>query len=199
MLKLIFGEMSQILTDSQFVSAEKIEKAGFSFKFPDLRSAFSDLFEIESLKGVKKRNFYQWVDSPRNEVCEFFSEAKNLESITPKWLEFQVQEMSTEKIEKGSLIDYRLKIRGLPVKWRSEISEWNLPSHFVDRQVKGPYRCWHHTHSFSEVEKGTLVEDKVAYKMPFPILGDFVEKLWVSSDVYKIFTHRKKRVEEIFS
>ena len=100
-----------------------------------------------------------------NEVFAFFSDATNLEILTPHWLHFKILScLALLKIGKGTLIDYKLKVKGIPIRWRSESIDWKPPYLFVDRQVKGPYEMWVHTHRFSETNQGTLVEDLVFTK-----------------------------------
>ena len=106
------------------------------------------------------------VAEPRAQVFEFFADAFQLETITPPWLHFSVRTPRPIEMEAGTMIDYKLQLHGLPVGWRSKISEWQPPLRFVDEQVKGPYRCWHHLHTFEEINGGTLVSDIVHYAMP---------------------------------
>lgn len=127
----------------------------------------------------------------------FFSDTKNLELITPKWLNFKVADQSTQSVEHGTLINYNLKLKGLPIKWRTEITAWSPPDGFVDNQLKGPYSRWHHTHSFSELAGGTLMEDRVAYRLPLGALGRLVAGSFVANDVKKIFAYRKEVIEEM--
>ncbi len=103
------------------------------------------------------------VSDPREQVFEFFADAFQLETITPPWLHFSVQTPRPIEMKAATLIDYKLQLHGLPVRWRSKISVWQPPFRFVDEQVKGPYRYWHHLHTFEETEGGTLVSDIVRY------------------------------------
>ena len=139
------------------------------------------------------------VNKSLDEVYAFFSNPANLQELTPPWVDFNIVGSSTLDVEAGTTIDYKLRVRGLPIKWRSLISEWDPPSSFVDEQVKGPYRMWHHTHTFEEVEGGVKVGDSVRYAVPGgPLFEWFVEKLFVGPDVRKIFDYRMKRLAEIF-
>ena len=140
------------------------------------------------------------VNKSPEEVYEFFSDPGNLQELTPPWLDFRVVGSSTEGVEGGTTIDYRLKMRGLPIRWRSLISEWDPPRSFVDEQLKGPYRVWHHTHTFLETEEGVRVGDKVRYAVPGgPLFEGLVERLFVGPDVKKIFDYRMKRLGERFN
>lgn len=99
----------------------------------------------------------------------------------------------------GTLIDYKLKIRGVPVSWRTRIADWEPGRCFVDSQEKGPYTLWHHTHTFEPLGKGTLMKDIVQYRVPFGALGWAASGWLVASDVEKIFGFRRKACAEIFS
>ena len=104
-----------------------------------------------------------WLPRPRTEVFHFFAEARNLENITPPWLKFEVLTPAPIEMRPGTLIDYRIRVHGLPISWRTEITEWQPPHHFVDVQLRGPYTLWHHTHTFEERDGGTLCLDHVRY------------------------------------
>ncbi len=131
---------------------------------------------------------------PRAEVFEYFSDAHNLEAITPPWVKFEVLTPGPIAMARGTLIDYRIKVHGLPVRWRTEIAEWDPPRRFVDVQLSGPYRLWHHTHSFEETPGGTLCRDSVRY---WPRGGRLVDRLFVRRDVARIFEYRTRRLKEI--
>jgi hypothetical protein len=128
-----------------------------------------------------------WLARPIKEVFAFFSDAANLDSITPPWLSFRTVTRQPIEMHAGTVIDYRLRVRGFPVQWRSEITEWEPPYHFVDEQVRGPYRLWIHAHSFQPRNGGTLVCDDVRYAVPFDWL---LHKFVVRPDVERIFTYR---------
>jgi len=102
-----------------------------------------------------------WLPRPLDEVFAFFSDASNLEVITPPWLSFSVVTPAPIEMRPGTLIDYRLRFRGFPLRWRSEITSWDPPHRFADAQVKGPYRQWIHEHTFVEKDGGTLAGDRV--------------------------------------
>ena len=127
-------------------------------------------------------------------VFEFFSDAANLQELTPSWLDFRILTPDIE-MRPGAMIDYKLRVRGIPLRWRSEITEWDPPHRFVDNQVRGPYRRWHHQHIFKAVEGGTEVIDIVDYSAPG---GFLVEKLFVDRDIRQIFAYRHERLEALF-
>jgi uncharacterized protein len=140
----------------------------------------------------------QFVPAPLEKVFQFFSEAQNLEIITPPWLNFHMLRKSTEQIQSGTIIDYKLNIHGVPVKWRTEITDWVPNVSFVDQQLKGPYHTWHHLHTFKAVEGGTEIGDLVTYQVPLGALGKFFLHAWIRRDVNTIFAYRQKKIEELF-
>lgn len=140
---------------------------------------------------------------PRPEVFEFFSDAGNLEELTPDFLRFEIVKPSPSEgpieMAAGRLIDYRLRVRGVPIRWRSVIRVWEPPVRFVDEQVRGPYRTWYHEHLFEERDGGTAVIDRVDYAVPGgPGLERLVHRFLVGPDVRNIFDYRQERLEEIF-
>lgn len=132
------------------------------------------------------------------EVFEFFSCANNLESLTPEWLKFKVISVDPQPLRKGSQICYRLRVHGLPVRWTSEIVEWEPPHKFVDLQVRGPYKLWRHTHSFQAEQERTRITDEVLYALPLAALGRVAHRLLVRSDLEKVFEFREKKIRELF-
>lgn len=136
-----------------------------------------------------------WLPRPRAEVFQFFSDAHNLQTITPPWLNFEVLTPAPIVMRPGALIDYRIRVRGIPLRWRTEIAEWTPPHRFVDVQLRGPYRLWHHTHTFEERDGATLCADDVRYCPPG---GALMNWLLVRRDVEKIFAFRQERMKELF-
>src|SRR6056297_2517326 len=120
----------------------------------------------------------------RDEVFDFFADAYELERITPPWLKFIVMTPRPIEMSAGPIIEYNLRWHGIPIHWKTEISAWEPPYRFVDRQLKGTYRYWYHEHSFEEIEGGTLVKDCVKYGVPG---GRIIHKLFVEKDLIKIF------------
>ncbi|HXV13382.1 MAG TPA: SRPBCC family protein [Candidatus Krumholzibacteria bacterium] len=133
----------------------------------------------------------QFVDRPVAGVFSFFADARNLEFITPPWLRFHITTAGPIRMERGARVDYRIRLRGVPVRWTSEILEWSPPYRFVDVQVRGPYRLWEHTHEFFEVAGGTLVRDEVRYALPMGRLGEIAVRRFVAKDVARIFEYRR--------
>jgi ligand-binding SRPBCC domain-containing protein len=135
------------------------------------------------------------LERPIDEVFDFFADAMNLERITPPLLKFHVVTPPPIEMRQGALIDYRLKLRGFPMRWRTEIAEWDPPHRFVDNQLRGPYRQWRHLHTFEPTDTGTLVKDRVQYRVPG---GPLVHQLIVKRDVLAIFEYRQRVLAEIF-
>jgi len=134
-----------------------------------------------------------WLPRPRDEVFQFFSDAGNLEALTPPWLHFEILTPGVV-LRPGVRIDYRLRLYGIPLRWQSEISRWEPPECFVDEQRRGPYRRWMHTHTFAEEGGGTRVGDAVEFEVPFGWLaGRFVMR-----DVRKIFAFRTEVLHKLF-
>jgi len=140
----------------------------------------------------------QWVPRGVDEVFAFFSDARNLEELTPPWLKFRVLTPEQTRIQTGTELRYRLSLHGIPVRWATEIRQWSPPHRFIDTQRRGPYRLWHHTHRFEARDGGTRMTDVVRYRMPFGILGTLMNALIVRSDVEKIFDYRRRRIDELF-
>ena len=136
-----------------------------------------------------------WVPRSRDEVFAFFADAANLDAITPPWLRFRTVTPAPIEMKAGTLIDHQLRIRGIPVRWRSRITVWEPPERFVDEQVRGPYRLWRHEHTFEERDGGTVVRDRVHYAVPFDFL---VHAVLVRRDVEKIFAYRTASLRQRF-
>lgn len=137
------------------------------------------------------------IDLPREEVFNFFADAGNLERITPPELKFQIVTPQPIDIRQGALINYKLKMRGFPVKWRTEISVWKPPFEFVDRQLRGPYKQWIHRHLFTEIGPAqTHMADEVSYRLPVEPFGDIVHWI-VRRELDHIFDFRQKVVAEM--
>jgi ligand-binding SRPBCC domain-containing protein len=139
----------------------------------------------------------QRVPHPRDAVFSFFSEPSNLEVITPPWLRFRIVGQTTAEIEEGTELTYRLRIHGWPATWRSRIDEWRPNERFTDVQLEGPYAKWHHTHSFHDSGEGTLIRDRVLYRLPLGRLGHWIAGRFVASDVKRIFEYRSSRTAEL--
>jgi ligand-binding SRPBCC domain-containing protein len=142
-------------------------------------------------------HFYSslWLPRSREVVFDYFAEARNLELLTPPWLSFRILTTAPVEMRVGTRIDYRLKLHGIPLRWQSEITDWDPPSRFVDVQRHGPYRRWVHEHRFAERDGGTLVLDRVTYAV---FGGRPVQRLFVAPDLRKIFAYRRDSLVTTF-
>jgi uncharacterized protein (TIGR01777 family) len=192
-LRVALGEASALLLESQRVLPAAARAAGFAFRHPELSGALADLASDLDEELVRE----QIVPRPPAEVFRFFADPRNLARITPDFLGFRVLRTSTAELRAGTTIDYRLSLHGVPVRWRSVIEEWQPDRRFVDRQVRGPYRTWVHTHEFEPHEGGTLVRDRVRYALPLAPLGELVAGAFVGRDLERIFAYRRERLREL--
>lgn len=202
-LRSILGEMSEIVLRGQHVVPEKLLRLGFKFRYPTLNEALHEALNMVERDGVQlacqRLSAVQFVPRPIDEVFKFFCDPYNLERITPPLLSFKIKDVSTPEIREGTLINYRLKVHGVPMAWRTRIEEWRVQERFVDNQLRGPYRIWHHTHGFYSIPEGTLMTDLVRYRVPLGLLGEWVALPLVKHDVKKIFGYRRKVIEELFT
>lgn len=136
-----------------------------------------------------------WLPQPRGKIFPFFADAHNLEALTPPWLNFRILTTGEISMRVGATIDYQIRIHGLPVFWRTEITAWTPPTGFIDEQRRGPYRLWRHTHTFEEKDGGTLCRDHVLYAVPG---GALINRLFVRRDIEKIFTYRTEVLKKQF-
>jgi ligand-binding SRPBCC domain-containing protein len=140
----------------------------------------------------------QLVPAPRDEVFAFFSLAQNLELLTPEFLKFRIVTPLPIAMKQGALIEYRIGLGGVPMKWLTEIREWVPGERFIDTQLRGPYRFWHHLHEFKDAEGGTEMRDCVDYELPFGPLGSLAHTLTVERMLKKIFDYRVAAVRKSF-
>lgn len=133
---------------------------------------------------------------PVDEVFAFFANAENLERITPPELSFRILTPTPIDIAEGTLIDYRLRLFGVPFRWRTRIAEWQPNNQFVDEQVRGPYSSWRHLHTFAESEEGTHMTDRVEYRLPFQPLGSIALPL-VRRQLDRIFRYRASAIRQL--
>lgn len=132
----------------------------------------------------------QWVPGPPAAVFPFFADARNLELLTPPGLSFRILTPLPVDMHEGTLIDYRLRVHGLPIGWRTRINRWQPPIAFVDEQLRGPYSLWHHTHTFTARDGGTVLGDEVVLRPKGGPLARVVMALLVRRDVEQVFRYR---------
>lgn len=142
----------------------------------------------------------QELPRPVAEVFPFFADPANLERLTPPWLHFRVLTPAPLPQGEGAVFDYRLRVRGLPLRWRTLIEEFREGERFVDRQIIGPYALWHHTHLFEELPGGRCrVVDRVRYRVGWGPAGRLATALMVKPDIERIFAYRRQVLAELFS
>lgn len=139
-----------------------------------------------------------WIPAPLPQVFDFFSRAENLAALTPPWLGFRILTPPPIQMQQGARIAYKLRVHGLPIRWVTQIEQWNPPHAFIDVQLKGPYKLWRHTHRFVVIENGTLMADMVEIALPFGLIGSIAWRLRVRNDVKRIFDYRANAIRQHF-
>jgi ligand-binding SRPBCC domain-containing protein len=140
----------------------------------------------------------QCIPQSRDTVFTFFADAGNLELLTPDFLHFRILSPLPIVMQTGTLIDYKLRLFSIPIRWRTRIDAYEAPRRFTDIQVMGPYRYWHHEHAFFDVPGGTLVVDRVNYELPFGGLGTVAHEWVIRRTLERIFDYRHECLEHHF-
>lgn len=195
-LKLILGARSSLLLDRYHVKPERLQADGFAFEYGKFNEAMSDLLSERQNPKFHYLTSRQWLPGKVEDIWPFFADARNLEKITPPWLEFRVIAGEPEAIGQDSTFRYALKLHGLPIKWQSKIKAWIPNEQFTDIQTKGPYRLWSHRHLFYPLGDGTLMEDRVEYGLPLAPCSH-IALPFVQKDLGKIFSYRKKVIADL--
>jgi ligand-binding SRPBCC domain-containing protein len=189
--------MGGIVLESAKIEPRRTLASGFRYRFESIDPAFADLLTL--LQGsTREKVSEQWVPHAPEVIWPYFCDERNLEELTPEFLNFKVLQKSTHEIGDGTLIHYRLKLNGIPMGWQSRIENWEPARRFVDTQVKGPYSYWRHVHEFIPLANGTLMRDVVHYRLPFGWLGSTVAGWKVESHVDQIFSYRAAKIAERF-
>jgi ligand-binding SRPBCC domain-containing protein len=140
----------------------------------------------------------QRVEIPIQRAFELYADSANLEPMTPPWLHFRLTSPGPVRMEPGALLDYTLRLHGVPIRWTTRIETWNPPTGFVDTQAKGPYSLWEHTHAFEEDPGGaTLIHDRVRYAIPLGPIGSIAHRLFVRRDLERIFDYRAEALAQL--
>lgn len=140
----------------------------------------------------------QVVPRPRSEVFAFFADAHNLQRLTPAFLGFEILTPSPIEMREGTLIDYKLRLFHLPLRWRTRIERFEPERRFVDVQLAGPYRSWRHLHEFEDHPAGCLMRDRVQYELPLGPFGTLARALFVRRSLARIFAYRRQAIAELF-
>lgn len=141
----------------------------------------------------------QSVPRPRDEVFAFFTDAANLALLSPDFVGFEMLTPLPVPFDAGTVLEYRLRLWGMPVRWATRIESVERSRRFVDVELRGPYRLWRHTHEFADVPGGTEVTDHVEYALPFGPLGAVAHALFVRRTLERIFDYRRERLAALLS
>ena len=158
------------------------------------------IFVGSFLRQPKVYTFYkeQFVPSDMDTVFDFFSRPENLEKITPSAMGFNIITPTPIEMKEGAIIDYTVKILGVPVRWRTMITSYKENEYFVDEQLKGPYSYWHHKHTFKEVEGGILIIDEITYALPIQAFRKIVHPVLIKPQLNQIFDFRFQTIKDKF-
>ena len=214
-LRAILGEAASALLSGQRCYPRKAEAAGFLFRFQSIESALEDLVvphgvdlalagpgapppqgNSDYLRQRPPRYFLRAktiVDAPLAEVFDFFSKPTNLALLTPPKVEFTIHHMEGS-MGTGATIEYRLRVAGFRLGWRSRIEQWEKEKLFVDSQDRGPYRSWWHEHHFVATGRQTMLEDRVYYSPPMGLLGRIANRVFIGGQLKETFHYRAAAV-----
>lgn len=196
-LEAVLGELADLLLKGARVESKRLAEVGFTFSTPDFASSLKKNVVVLQ-PGEQQVVFEQWVPHQREEIFPFFESEGNLGEITPPWLRFRIIGKNTPSLQIGTRIDYELRLHGLPIKWKTEITHWKKNEMFIDCQLQGPYKKWVHCHEFEDLGGGTLIRDRITYKVPLGLLGRMVAGYYVAGNVEEIFGYRRGIIAERF-
>jgi uncharacterized protein (TIGR01777 family) len=197
-LRAVLGEFADTVLGGQLVIPAAALDAGFHWNYPTLEGALGTLLAAGSRTlGLHAFRTSLVVRRPLEEVFAFFSDARNLEAITPPRLGFTIRRIP-EHVERGAVIEYDLRLHGVPIRWMTLISAFEPPYRFADVQLHGPYALWRHTHTFRAVEGGVEVADAVDYLLPFAPFGELAAG-FVANDVNEIFRFRGETLARVLA
>jgi uncharacterized protein (TIGR01777 family) len=193
LLRMVLGERSGLLLVSHRVVPARALAAGFKFVHGDLAAALADIADEEGHEWTME----QWVPVPPEGAFSFCANTGNLETLAPPQIRFRLLRVSADPLADGTTLDYRLRLHGIAFHWQSEIYDWHPGIRFSDRQSRGPYTFWRHSHEFHEKNGGTVIRDRAHYKVPLGAPGDFLAHPLVRADLEKIFAYRRERIAQL--
>ncbi|HET9095555.1 MAG TPA: TIGR01777 family oxidoreductase, partial [Candidatus Baltobacteraceae bacterium] len=197
-LRAVLGEFAQTVLGSQLVMPRLMQRAAFRWRYPRLEEALQEIIDPSRPCTLLERySCRQFVNAPHEQVFAFFADARNLEALTPPSLRFSIRSAPSQMRE-GSVIDYRLRLHGIPFGWKTLISRWKPLSAFTDVQLHGPYALWEHLHTFQPVDGGVEIGDDVIYALPFAPLSRIAAG-FVRGDLERIFAHRRQIIAQRFT
>lgn len=201
-LKITLGEMSHLALDSQNVRPRQLQENGFQFQFSHLVEALRNLYDIND-KNRDVNEFFQarfWVQQPQETVFKYFANDRNLEQIMPSSMQFTVESKSTPVLELNTVMNYSMRMHGLKLTWRSQITSFKPPHEFTDIQLSGPYKKWEHTHRFTPAPNGwTLIEDDIRFQLHMGCLGRILGTHIARREILKIFKHRGEQIKKFLT
>ena len=148
-------------------------------------------------RSLRTYSIQQWLPLTTEAAFAYFADETKLDGLTPPWFRIKVLGKSTDRLGPGTLLDYRMTLRGLPLRWRSRIEDWDPPHGFAYTQVKGPYLYWKHAHFFEPQKAGTLMTDTTFYRLRGGPLGRSLFQAWAGMEIRRIFEFRKNRIERL--
>lgn len=200
-MRRIAGEPASVILQSQNILPTKLQAANFNFAYSKVNEALKDSLGLsknprnQDLEPCFTFEAHQYIPLSKEEVWPFFSDPHNLEKITPEALHFKIINISDNQIQAKSLIEYRLRLRGIPIHWKTLIDSFEPNKEFVDTQTKGPYRIWHHTHTFTPCRNGTIMTDRVRYQLPLLPFGIIALPL-IAREIGLIFSYRRQSISK---
>jgi uncharacterized protein len=224
LLRLAMGEAADVILSSQNTRAARLAELGYAYKYPTLDTVVEDLSGLLSEPAIaplvssstapavsspylKQRRVRfglracATLYAPLDRVFDFFSKPANLGLMTPAAMAFRIRSMPAST-KQGDIIDYSLRVAGMPLRWRTVTEHWEENRLFVDAQARGPYHAWWHEHHFSPSQRdaqGTIMEDRVYYAPPFGFLGRIAQRLFVAAQLREIFAFRSQAVRLRFA
>jgi uncharacterized protein len=198
-LKIVLGEMSSLLLDSQRVK-ERFSALGYKFLYADLEKALTAICKnVERARGLltQEHRAETWLSVDESKAFQFFSDCKNLEKITPAEYELKVISQSTKVPQEGTVFEYSMKCKGITVNCKSHVMEWIENKKMANTHEKGPYAFWLHTLCFEKLGNGTLVVEKVLYRWKYGFVGELFCQTSLKKRLADIFRYRMKKTQEL--